>query len=255
MTVSDPIHWQLTGKPSLFSVSEIFHENSKIHKGVSSFIISAEAIHAMSEGYKSYHFGPSIPLPMCDDPGSTSLSSCIKGRSSVRQYSQQPFSIDQLSAMLRYSSAESVPGRRRPAPSAGALFPLEIYPICLNVNGIDRDAYHYNVRAHSLEPLCRSEHIEQIREALFVPEIGQSAAVIFVITAVFGRTKIKYGERGYRFILLEAGHVAQNICLTATAMSTGACPIGGYVDDTVNDILNVDGVEEAAIYLISAGCV
>ncbi len=253
MLTAIPDYWKLGGKPSLFSVSEIFHENSKIRKGASSFVVSAEAAHAMSEGFKSYHFAPAVALPAGVDLDKASLGSCILSRKSVRNYSETPLTLSQISTLLAYC-CRTIPGRpHRPAPSAGALFPLEIYPLGFNVQGLERDVYHYDPRNHSLEHLHRPDFLDEIRHAIFVPEIAQTASAIFVITAVFGRTKIKYGERGYRFTLLEAGHIAQNLCLVATAMEVGTCVIGGYVDDAVNEIVDIDGVEEASIYLVSVG--
>jgi len=90
-------------------------------------------------------------------------------------------------------------------------------------------------------------------DAIFAVDVIANCSLLLVITAMFGRTKIKYGERGYRFVLLEAGHVAQNICLAAVGMNLGACPIGGFVDDLVHEVLDVDGVDEAAIYAVAIG--
>lgn len=253
MAAITPHYWKLTGAPSLFSVSEIFHENSKIRKGASSFVISAEAAHAMSEGFKSYDLAAPVCLPQELSLEKEDLAACILSRKSARTYSDDPLTLSHISTFLTYSCRELSGSRHRTAPSAGALFPLEAYAICINVDGLAPDIYHYGVRGHQLEPLHRADKIEDIRRAIFVPEIAQTAALIWVITAIFGRTKIKYGERGYRFALLEAGHLAQNMCLVGSAMKLSTCPIGGYVDDLINGALGVDGVEEAALYMISAG--
>ena len=87
-----------------------------------------------------------------------------------------------------------------------------------------------------------------IRDAVFIPEALDGASAVFLITAVFGRSKIKYGERAYRFALLEAGHAMQNLLLAATGLGLGSCPVGGFIDDRLHDLIGIDGVEEAALY-------
>jgi SagB-type dehydrogenase family enzyme len=93
----------------------------------------------------------------------------------------------------------------------------------------------------------------RLAKAVFIEGAVEKAGAVFVLTGVFGRSKIKYGERAYRFVLLEAGHAMQNICLTGTVLGLGACPVGGFIDDDINDLLNVDGVEEAALYAVTIG--
>jgi SagB-type dehydrogenase family enzyme len=79
------------------------------------------------------------------------------------------------------------------------------------------------------------------------------ANVCFVLSAIFQRTRWKYRERTYRYVLLEAGHIAQNLCLAATAMGLGACPVGAFFDDDLNALLELDGRDEAALYIVAVG--
>jgi SagB-type dehydrogenase family enzyme len=81
----------------------------------------------------------------------------------------------------------------------------------------------------------------------------ERAAMVFVLTGIALKSRLKYGERGYRFMLLEAGHIAQNLLLTANALGLGALPIGGFVDDELDRLLDVDGVEETSLYLVAVG--
>ena len=141
----------------------------------------------------------------------------------------------------------------RAAPSAGALYPIETYLIVHNVEGLEPGAYHYNVADHALEQLQTVD----LRTEIVVAGIGQEmlgqAQICFVLSAIFQRTRWKYRERSYRYVLLEAGHIGQNLYLAATSMGMGACAVGAFLDDNLNDLLGLDGKEEAAIYLFAAG--
>ncbi len=247
------LNWQLTGEPQLDSLSEIFHENTKILPRAKSFVISAEALLVMFQGFKSYDQAEVIELNKSDSNVSMPLKETIQRRRSVREYSGKPLSLLEINELLFSASGQAEDGLRRQSPSAGALYPLELYPIILRDGDIPPGVYHYNVRCHGLELIKENVPFEQLKQAIFVEEIAQTASAIIIMTAIFGRTKIKYGERGYRFALLEAGHVAQNICLTAVAMGLGACTIGGFIDDYINNIIDADGVDEAAIYIVTVG--
>jgi len=142
---------------------------------------------------------------------------------------------------------------RRAYPSAGARYPLEVYPIILNCDGIKKGLYHYSVKENYLELL-----LEENLSKLLIKTTGgekwiESTAVVFIITGVLDRTRIKYGERGYRYSLIEAGHLGQNICLLATEVGLGSCPIGGFIDYEVNKLLDISLQKEVALYLIAVG--
>jgi SagB-type dehydrogenase family enzyme len=115
----------------------------------------------------------------------------------------------------------------RSIPSAGALYPLEVYALCQRVNGVRDGLYHYSVWNHALEPVRPGMSIEDFREALPAPSFIDDANVLLFLAAIFLRTQRKYGPRGYRFILLEAGHAAQNICLMAVQAGLASLRIGG----------------------------
>lgn len=253
--IAKTLYWQLTGEPQLDSLSELFHENTKILPKAKGFMISAEALRVMSEGFKSYDQSEIIELNRTHPNLPMPLGEAIRRRRSIREYSSKPLSLIALSELLFCSSGQTEDGSRRQSPSAGALYPLELYPIVLRGEDVLPGVYHYNVRRHLLERIHENVPLEQLKQAIFVEEIAQTASVAIIMTAVFGRTKIKYGERGYRFALIEAGHVAQNICLTAVAMGLGACTIGGFIDDYINNIVDIDGVDEATIYIVTIGSI
>ncbi len=141
----------------------------------------------------------------------------------------------------------------RSAPSAGALYPIEVYLVVHRVEGLKPGLYHYGVRDHALE-LVRASDLrgEIVRHGLMQEFLGQ-ANLVLVFTAIFQRLRWKYQERTYRYALLEAGHLGQNVYLAATSMGMGACAVGAFLDDDLNAMLGVDGQHEAAIYMLSVG--
>jgi SagB-type dehydrogenase family enzyme len=141
----------------------------------------------------------------------------------------------------------------RAAPSAGGLYPLELYALCHDVTGLPDGLYHYNVGEHVLEPLRPAPPPDVLRSVLLCEPFVEHANVVVWLTAVFDRTQRKYGPRGYRYILFEAGHVAQNLCLLAAERGLGSLCVGGFVDRAANRLLQVDGLSEAALYAIALG--
>ena len=141
---------------------------------------------------------------------------------------------------------------RRPVPSAGALYPLELYVVAPAVNGLDRGIYHFNpfrLRLARLAPFSCSD----VRAALVDPSILDHASALVVVTAVFARSRIKYGLRGYRFALLEAGHVIQNAVLAATELGLPALPLGGFYDRLLDGLVGADSLDEATVHAFVLG--
>ncbi|HSP73132.1 MAG TPA: SagB/ThcOx family dehydrogenase, partial [Gaiellaceae bacterium] len=126
----------------------------------------------------------------------------------------------QLSTLLdsAYGVRTTAAGARRTVPSGGALYPLELYAVCASVEGAPRGLLHYDPFAHRLEQLTTGDALADLAAALVDPAPLEQAALALVVTAVLWRTRFKYGARGYRFALVEAGHVAQNVLLAAAAL-------------------------------------
>jgi SagB-type dehydrogenase family enzyme len=214
------------------------------------------------ERYKTYADAERIVLP---EPhgyrglsGSTELAGVldevVEARRSVRDYAAEALSPEELSRLLHV--AQGITEHRwgfRAAPSAGALYPIELYAVVHDVAGLEPGIYHYAVQEHGLELLRRGD----FRAALTQAGLGQGflaqAGVCFVLSAIFQRTRWRYRERTYRYVLLEAGHIGQNLYLAATSMGLGACAVGAFLDDDLNDLLGLDGSEEAALYIVSVG--
>ena len=164
--------------------------------------------------------------------------------------------VDDLAAILKYSYG--VVGERRagagwpvqrlrPCPSAGALYPLEIYPVVMDVAGLASGVYHYDAVAHSLSCLRREDARAAMPGFDFQPEFKSHASVVFIVTAVLLRSMAKYRDRGYRFVMNEAGALTQNMHLTTLARGLPGCIWGGYCDEDVAAYVGADGVKEIVV--------
>lgn len=204
--------------------------------------------------YKRYPQAPRVNLLTTDERAEMSLEEAVRARRSVRSYAETPLTLADLGRLLSAAQGITEPrGELRAAPSAGALYPIEVYPVAHRVADLESGVYHYAVATHELELLEQGD----LRASLSNAGLGQGflgqANVCFVLTAIFQRTRWKYRERTYRYVLLEAGHIAQNLCLAATAMGLGSCPVGAFLDDDLNALIGLDGRDEAALYIVAAG--
>ncbi len=208
------------------------------------------------EQYKEYAWAEKIPLPPPGEFQGLPVEEAIRQRRSIRDYSGQPMPLEELSRLLFAASgitAERWGLKLRAAPSAGALYPIELYPVIHNVSGLDPGLYHYSVLDHSLELLRRGDFRGTIIRAGLAQEFLGQANVVLILTAIFQRTRWKYRERTYRYVMLEGGHIGQNVYLAATSMGLGACAVGAFMDQDLNRLLEVDGRHEAVIYLLAVG--
>ena len=191
--------------------------------------------------------GEVTPLPAPKTAGEMSLEEALTQRRSVREFEARPLTEAELGQLLW--AAQGVTDERgyRTAPSAGALYPLEVY--VATADGL----FHYEVEGHALAVASRAD----LRPALYEAALRQAAVgrapAVFVIAAVYERTAVKYGaERSPRYVHLEAGHAAQNLLLQAVALGLGAAPIGAFDDKGVQEALGL-AEEEQPLYLIPVG--
>ncbi|GBE00739.1 nitroreductase family protein [bacterium BMS3Abin08] len=180
----------------------------------------------------------------------------LKRRSRRIFNENEPLSINLLSVVLW--ATQGITDRYgdtffRTAPSAGALFPVETYLMIREVDGIEHGLYHFDARAFQLELLSRGDYSKDLALAALSQAMVTKAQVTFLWTAVVGRSKWKYRQRAYRYIYLEAGHIAENLYLACEALGLGTCAIGAFFDDWVNSIIGVDGIEETIIYMATVG--
>jgi SagB-type dehydrogenase family enzyme len=240
--------------PAGSDVGVIYHEWSK--PGIVDALGSVANWGQSVPLYKHYPGAPLIHLDHGDVGAGMSASEAMLKRRSVRSFSDHPMSAAQLSHLLRLASgisSDKFGNARRTAPSSGALYPVELYPVIHNVEGFERGVYHYAYLDHAVE-LIRAGDFRQriVEQALMQDFLGQTGAVIF-LTQILQRMRPKYQDRSYRYGLVEIGHIGQNLYLAATSMGLGACGVGAFMDDDINDMLGVDGTEEAAIYLVAVG--
>lgn len=197
-----------------------------------------------------------ITLPAPKTTGKISVEEALFSRRSVRTYTKEPITPDDLSRLLWAAQGVTAgAGGRdelRTAPSAGALYPLEVYVVAGNVDGVPDGVYHYLPREHALQKVCDGD----LRRNLSGCALNQSqitdAAVDIVFTAAFERTTVKYGDRGVRYVYMEAGHAAQNMYLQAEALDLGVCAIGAFYDADVAELLALPE-DEVPIYILSIG--
>jgi SagB-type dehydrogenase family enzyme len=197
---------------------------------------------------------PVVGLPSPDLP-IVQLEDALRGRASDRSFGAGPIELEAASSLAwaAYGVARSSTlGPRRTVPSGGALYPLELYLLAPHVDGLDAGVYHYDPPRHAL---CRLAGLsaEELERLTPFPELLVPAALVLLVTAVFWRCRFKYGLRGYRFSLLEAGHVGQNALLAAWSLGLAAVPVGGVYDGRVEELLGVDGVDESLVYVVSVG--
>jgi SagB-type dehydrogenase family enzyme len=204
--------------------------------------------------YKTYPDAKQIALPDPHGYQGLSLEEAIEQRRSRREYGGGSLALEELSRLLHAASGITDPVRGfRAAPSAGALYPIETYAVVHDVADIEPGLYHYTVTGHTLARLRAGNLRTEILAAGIGQEMLAEAQVCFVLSAIFQRTRWKYRERTYRYVQLEAGHIGQNLYLAATGLGLGACAIGAFLDDDLNDLLGVDGQEEAALYIVTVG--
>jgi SagB-type dehydrogenase family enzyme len=208
------------------------------------------------ETHKEYPSARNIQLPRKLPSNTLSVIEALKKRKSVRSFLHKPLAIGDLSFLLWAATGvqrKEQGYESRTAPSAGALYPIESYVIANNVEGLEKAVYHYNIPTHSLEELKTGYFGEKTSNAALGQKMCATAPVVLIWTAVFNRSKWKYAQRAYRYVYLDAGHIAQNLALSATSIGLGSCQIGAFFDDEINQIIEEDGKEESVLYLTVLG--
>ncbi len=257
----------VTGAQSVdaFDPTEDYHEASRMYSGVVDPTVagaarlerSLDVRVSASRSVKRHAQLPSVPLG-ARELGSASFAATIDARRSVRVFGTRPLRLVELGTVLQAGYGvtgrlERAPQELRSAPSGGALYPLELYVVARRVDGVAPGLYHFDPLRNCLErlrPECPDSELDGLSP---YGELLRSSACFVAMTAMFWRSRFKYGARAYRFTLLEAGHVAQNMLLAVAALGLAAVPIGGFYDREVDSLLGVDGLYEASLYLLPLG--
>lgn len=251
------------------ALSAAFHEHSKLaprrRRELGERIAQLQAgglVARMARSHKSYPALPQFDLPRAQLTLDRGLHEVVARRRSERTFDpQRSVTPAELGNVLQLSYGitgtarlgEGVTQYMRAVPSGGGLYPLELYLVVQRVDGIPPGLYHYRVGRHALEQLEAGDQAALLARTEADWGMSGSAAFDLVIAAVFARSTVKYRERGYRFVLFEAGMVAQQATLVAECQGIRACPMGGFVDDELSAVFGLDGTDEAAILPVCFG--
>jgi len=198
-----------------------------------------------------------LPNPILESE--TSVEEALNARQSVRTYSAEPLTISEISQMLwaaqgitrkkdtpprKWNEKYEWQGGKRTAPSAGGLYPMELYLLAGNVEGLDQGVYKYIVKNHSLIKVIDGDKRADVRDVSLKQKQITAGAAVIVIAAVYERTSIKYGDRSEKYIFTEVGHIGQNIYLQGGSLGIGTVMIGAYKDDGLKRVLNLPDDEK-----------
>jgi len=187
------------------------------------------------------------------------LEDALHHRVSSEQFSEQPISLETVSTLLGksvgrlYDNALPSKEPRRPHPSGGAKYPIEIYPFIVNGENVNEGMYHYNIADHTLEYLIQEDKGEILK--CFSPyyTLVQKAGIVLILSFLKGRSMPKYGNFSYKVGLIEGGHVGQNIYLVSTVLGLGCRALGGGDSKKLNRLFRLDGVNESVFYALAIG--
>ena len=193
--------------------------------------------------------------------GESPLTALYRRRHSCRAFAARSMPLTTVAAVLSaaYGVVEATSFEdqsrflRRSVPSAGGLFPLEVYAVLRRTESVEDGLYHYDVPGHALQLIRRGDLFPSLESVLYTFPFIRDANAIVLFAAVFKRTQKKYGPRGYRYILLEAGHCGQNVCLRAAELGLATLCMGGFVDSPLNALLGLDPLREGVVYTVALG--
>lgn len=247
-------------------VSEIYHENTKLDGRVEERLTTTASdlvgsLRGIVERIDpDYTDRERIDLPQVESI-SAGFGAVLASRRSAETFRGGSIDLDTFAQCLSYAAGQAgSAGDSRTYPSPGALYPSELFPVVLDVDDCRPGLYHYNSDGHYLRRLQSFEDadaaVTAVRDCLYSPGVPfdlETANVLYLIGADLWRAKFKYGPRGYRYVLQESGHVAQNLLTTLTAVGLAGRPLAAFRDRPINEFVGLDGVNEAIVYAIAAG--
>ena len=213
------------------------------------FLFSQHGIQLLADE-ETLSKGEIVKLPKPEFKSTISVEEALLGRRSVRDYTKDSLTIDQISQLLWAAQGITAKWGGRTAPSAGALYPLEIYLVTGEIKGIEPGLYHYDPGEHAISQRKAGDLRKKVTQAsLYQDEILKAPATL-IITAVYERTAKKYGERSTRYVHMEVGFAGENIYLQAESLNLGTVFIGAFDDDEVKRAL---GIEEEPLGIMPVG--
>lgn len=193
-----------------------------------------------------------LSLPRPGDGSGCSVELALSRRRSARSYAADALTSGELSQLLWAAQGMTDGEGRRAAPSAGALYPLSLYAVVGAVQGLAAGVYRYLPEGHRLRQVREGDARPALAQAALAQMWMAEAALALVFAADFARATGKYGDRGYRYVFIEAGHAAQNVMLQAQALGLGSAVVGAFHEEAVQALLELPPREQA-IYLMTAG--
>ncbi|MBM4128596.1 MAG: SagB/ThcOx family dehydrogenase [Nitrospira sp.] len=190
-----------------------------------------------------------VKLPEPKYTSTVPIEKALRERRSVREYRKEPLTLSEVSQLLWAAQGITGPYGFRTAPSAGALYPLEVYVVVGNASNLSKGVYRYKPQKHELIKIAEGDKRAQLSAASLGQQCVKSGAVVIVISAVYARTTQKYGERGRRYVHMEAGHAAQNVYLQAVSLNLGTVVVGAFDDEEVKKIFSMPKEEQPLVIM------
>jgi SagB-type dehydrogenase family enzyme len=246
---------------------ELFHENSKLsmherHLTFAHHPSDATVVAMMRQlrRVRPYEDYPKVALPEELPVARAPFDDVVLRRVSARAFADQEITFAELAKILQTATAVTRPNKDtgypnpfRTVPSGGALYPLELYVHARRVTNLEPGLYHLDPEDREFDVLRAGDQSDRLAGLLIQQELEAACAASVFVTAIPYRSVFKYGDRGYRFALLEAGHLVQNLCLAATALELASTPIGGYADRGIDRWLGLDGLTQSTVYAALLG--
>ena len=180
-----------------------------------------------------------IRLPLPDEKGTMSVAESLRKRKSVRNYNNTPLSLAELSQLLWAGQGLTNSAGHRTSPSAGGLYPMELFALISLVDDIECGTYRYDPVNHTINLHISGDSRQELADAALQQECLMKCPASIIIAADIARLAWKYSERAERYVFMEAGHVSQNIYLQAAAMNIGTVAVGAFFDDRVRAVLKL----------------
>ena len=193
-----------------------------------------------------------IKLPEPKYESETSVEEALLARRSVRDYKSEPLTLQEVSQLLWAAQGVTNENGSRTAPSAGALYPLEVYAVFGNISGVASSIYKYKPQGHELARVMEEDKRTELYNAALNQSAVKDAPFVIVFSGVYERTIQKYGEKGKMYVHMEAGHAAQNVYLQAISLGLGTVVIGGFNDNEVKKVINMSD-DEQPLYIMPVG--
>lgn len=264
-------------EPDALDLREAYHEVSKNRRSaIAWFDVDAsdrllqevgaareellrEVYQQIARSHRTARHADKVSLPLAAQARQSDLFDVIEARRSTRSFTPEPLRLAELGELLRLtygithaSPAGDAISLQRAAPSAGGIYELELYVGVRHVEGVAAGLYRYEARGHQLALVKGGDAVGELDARTVVSNVD-GAAVVIVFTVVLGRLEWKYEQRSYRLALLDAGHAAEHVALTAEALGLGSCFFQGFIDDEIAEYLEVDGVSEIPIHMAYVG--